>query len=65
MADVQRFKVSSSEQMSLPAPALSALGTEAVAAAERLSATIMVSGRDDRPGIRACARQLDLGYEIV
>jgi len=51
--------------MSLPAPALSALGTEAVAAAERLSATIMVSGRDDRPGIRACARQLDLGYEIV
>ncbi len=44
---------------------LSSLGAEAVASAERLSATLVVSARDYRPGIRACAGQLGLDYEAM
>ncbi|MDQ2729818.1 MAG: hypothetical protein M3Y91_18620, partial [Actinomycetota bacterium] len=44
---------------------LSALGAEAIACTERLSATLVVSARDDGPGIRACAAQLHLGYEAL
>lgn len=41
---------------------LSALGAEAVGAAEALRARILVSSRDDGPGIRACCNTLGVAY---
>ena len=44
---------------------LSALGSEAVAAAEALSARLLVSSRDDSPGIRGACRVLRMRYTTV
>lgn len=44
---------------------LSTLGAEAVAAAEALEARIIVSARDDGPGIRRCCERLGVGYDSV
>lgn len=44
---------------------LSALGAEAIAAAELLGARILVSARDDGPGIRAASRRLGVDYEAL
>ncbi len=44
---------------------LSALGAEAIAVAERLRARLLVSSRDDGPGIRAAAVGLGLKYATL
>ena len=44
---------------------LSALGSEAVAAAARLAARILVSSRDDGPGIRACCQHEMVRYDAL
>jgi hypothetical protein len=44
---------------------LSTLGSEAVAAAEALAARVLVSSRDDSPGIRASCRAVGLHYETL
>jgi hypothetical protein len=44
---------------------LSTLGSEAVAAAEVLSARLLASSRDDSPGIRRCCEGLGIPYEVV
>ena len=41
---------------------LSALGAEAVAAALEMGARLLVSARDDGPGIRRCCSTLTVGY---
>jgi len=47
------------------ASGLSTLGAEAVAAAEALSARVLVSSRDDGPGIRHSCSRLRIPYETV
>jgi hypothetical protein len=44
---------------------LSTLGSEAVAAAEILGARLLVSSRDDSPGIRSCCTALGLRYSTL
>ncbi|MGH9090533.1 MAG: hypothetical protein ACRDZR_03995 [Acidimicrobiales bacterium] len=44
---------------------LSMLGSEAVAAAEALGARVLVSSRDDSPGIRQACRTLRLRYATL
>lgn len=44
---------------------LSTLGAEAIATAEALAASLLVSDRDDSPGIRGCAKRLGIGYSTV
>jgi hypothetical protein len=44
---------------------LSTLGSEAVAAAEHLAARVMVSQRDESPGIRESCRQHDIPYSAI
>jgi len=44
---------------------LSTLGSEAVAAAEALDATVVVSARDDSPGIRRCCDSLGITYKTL
>ena len=44
---------------------LSTLGAEAVAAAETLPARILVSSRDDNPGIRSACQHLGLRHDTV
>lgn len=44
---------------------LSMLGAEAVAAAGALDGRLLVSARDDGPGIRRCCEALHLGYETL
>ena len=44
---------------------LSTLGAEAVAAALSLNARLIVSARDDGPGIRECCRSLGVAYDAL
>ena len=44
---------------------LSILGSEAVAAAERLGARVLVSSRDDGPGIRNACGQLKIRHQAL
>jgi hypothetical protein len=44
---------------------LSSLGAEAVAAAEHLAGRVLVSSRDDGPGIRGCCTDLGIPYGTV
>ena len=44
---------------------LSTLGAEAVAAAERLNARLLVSSRDDGPGIRGACGSLRIRYQTL
>jgi hypothetical protein len=44
---------------------LSSLGAEAVAAAERLDARVLVSSRDDGPGIRNACGALSIEYQAL
>jgi hypothetical protein len=44
---------------------LSTLGSEAVAAGEALEARLLVSSRDDSPGIRRTCGRLNIGYASV
>ena len=44
---------------------LSTLGAEAVAAAQALGARLLVSSRDDGPGIKACCRSVGVGYQTL
>jgi len=44
---------------------LSTLGSEAVAAGEALEARLLVSSRDDSPGIRRTCGHLNIGYASV
>lgn len=44
---------------------VSSLGAEAVAAAETLDASVLVSSRDDGPGIRACCQSVGVGYRAL
>ena len=44
---------------------LSSLGSEAVAAAETLNARLLVSSRDDSPGIRRACRALRVRYATL
>ena len=44
---------------------LSTLGAEAVAAAQHLSARLVVSARDDGPGIRRCCDALGVPYTAL
>ena len=44
---------------------LSTLGSEAVAAAEALDAEVLVSARDDSPGMRRCCTALNVGYQTL
>jgi hypothetical protein len=44
---------------------LSTLGSEAVAAAEALGARLLVSSRDDSPGVRGCCQALHLRYTTL
>jgi hypothetical protein len=44
---------------------LSALGAEAVAAAEALGARILASSRDDSPGVRACCAANGVSYSVI
>lgn len=44
---------------------LSSLGAEAVAAAEFMRARLLVSSRDNSPGIRTACRRLDIGYRTL
>ncbi len=44
---------------------LSTLGAEAVAAAAALGGRVLVSSRDDGPGIKACCRSRGIGYKTL
>ena len=44
---------------------LSALGAEAIAAASALRARIVVSSKDDGPGIRACCASFGVEYDAL
>ena len=44
---------------------LSTLGSEAVASAEFLGASVIVSSRDDGPGIRSACTALGVRYKTV
>lgn len=44
---------------------LSTLGAEVVAAAEALGARILVSSRDDSPGVRRCCQRLSVTYSTL
>lgn len=44
---------------------LSALGAEAVAAAEHLTGRLLVDARDDGPGIRGCCADLGISYQAI
>ena len=44
---------------------LSTLGAEAVAAAVAMNGRVLVSARDDGPGMRTCCMALDIGYDTV
>jgi hypothetical protein len=44
---------------------LSTLGAEAVAAAINTQGRLLVSARDDGPGIRQCCRTLGIGCDAV
>jgi hypothetical protein len=44
---------------------LSTLGAEAVAAAINTQGRLLVSARDDGPGIRQCCRALGIGYDAL
>jgi len=44
---------------------LSTLGAEAVAAAQHLSERLLVSSRDDGPGIRRCCEALGVSYTAL
>jgi hypothetical protein len=44
---------------------LSTLGSEAVASAERLGARVLVSSRDDGPGIRNACGALKIRYQVL
>jgi hypothetical protein len=44
---------------------LSTLGAEAVAAAIETDGRLLVSARDDGPGIRQCCKNLGIGYDAV
>ena len=44
---------------------LSTLGAEAVAAAEALGARVLVSSRDDSPGVRRCCQRLRINYSTL
>ena len=44
---------------------LSTLGAEAVAAALDLPARLLVSARDDGPGIRRCCSALGVAYDVI
>jgi len=44
---------------------LSTLGSEAVAAGEALSARLLVSSRDDSPGIRRACLRRNIGYTTI
>ncbi len=44
---------------------LSTLGAEAVAAAINTQGRLLVSARDDGPGIRQCCRTLGIGYDAL
>ncbi len=44
---------------------LSTLGAEAVAAVEALRATVLVSARDDSPGMRRCCAALGVAYHAL
>ena len=44
---------------------LSTLGSEAVAAAERLGARVLASSRDYSPGIRQCCERLAIRYSTI
>jgi hypothetical protein len=44
---------------------LSTLGAEAVAAAIETDGRVLVSARDDGPGIRQCCKTLGIGYDAV
>ena len=44
---------------------LSTLGAEAIAAALDLDARILVSSRDDEPGVRRCAAALGVTYDAL
>ena len=44
---------------------LSTLGSEAVAAAEALGATVLVSERDESPGMRRCCDALRIRYRTL
>ena len=44
---------------------LSTLGAEAVAAAAHLDGRLLVSARDDGPGIRACSAQVGVRYDAL
>lgn len=44
---------------------LSTLGAEAVASADVLSARVLVSSKDDGPGIRRCCEELAIPYETL
>jgi hypothetical protein len=44
---------------------LSTLGAEVVAAAEALDARVMVSSRDDSPGVRRCCQRLSIPYATL
>jgi hypothetical protein len=44
---------------------LSTLGAEAVAAAITAQGRVLVSARDDGPGIRQCCETLGIGYDAI
>ncbi len=44
---------------------LSTLGAEAIAAAINTQGRLLVSARDDGPGIRQCCRTLGIGYDAL
>lgn len=44
---------------------LSTLGAEAVAAAMALDGRLLVSARDDGPGVRRCCKSLGVGYRAL
>ncbi len=44
---------------------LSMLGAEAVAASVALKARLLVSSRDDGPGIRACCKKIGVTYDAL
>jgi hypothetical protein len=51
--------------LSAQSSGLSALGSEAVAAAEMLQARLLVSSRDDAPGVRRCCRKMRIRYATI
>lgn len=52
-------------QLAVDHDGLSTLGAEAIAAADRLGARILVSSRDDGPGIRRCCAAVGIRYEAL